>query len=368
MQIKGSIAIDSKTKRLVKKILPNQIAIISHEDIDEIAAESLVTSKVKAVINTKDSLTGKYPNGGPRVLLDNKIPLIDCVGEKILDNLVDGDEIVLDNEEIWLKNRLLASGREFNKQNYNKCMQIARKNMNKQLSIFTNNTLHYAQKEKDLFLNNITYPHLKTNIKGKEVVIVIRGQDYKKDLFLIKKYIKKVDPILIGVDGGADAILEIGLKPDLIIGDMDSVSDKTLKVKCERIVHAYTNGKAPGIERLKNLGLDYTTFASPGTSEDIAMLLAYEKGSETIVAVGTHTNMIDFLEKGRKGMASTILVRMKIGNKLIDAKGINHLYTRQYRPKKINKILVPLSLFTPLPALFRYFYNLVIKFYLLFNF
>ncbi|HHV82143.1 MAG TPA: hypothetical protein GXX43_00515, partial [Tepidanaerobacter syntrophicus] len=158
--------------------------------------------------------------------------------------------------------------------------------------------------------------------------------NYKEDLAAIKTYIDEVRPVLIGVDGGADALLEYGYTPDIIIGDMDSVSDNTLRICKEKdiVVHAYPDGRSPGLERIKKLGLDAKIFTSPGTSEDIAMLLAYEKGADLIVAVGTHSSMIDFLEKGRKGMGSTFLVRLKVGSILVDAKGVSKLYNQRLRP------------------------------------
>jgi uncharacterized membrane-anchored protein len=133
------------------------------------------------------------------------------------------------------------------------------------------------------------------------------------------------------VDGGADALLDFGLKPDMIIGDMDSVTTEALLTGAELVVHAYPGGDAPGLERLEALGLASTTFEAPGTSEDIAMLVAYEHGAQLIVAVGTHANVIEFLDKGRKGMASTFLTRLRVGPVLVDAKGVSRLYRGRVR-------------------------------------
>jgi uncharacterized membrane-anchored protein len=141
--------------------------------------------------------------------------------------------------------------------------------------------------------------------------------------------------VLIGVDGGADALLDRGAVPDLIIGDFDSVSERALRCGAQLIVHGFTDGRAPGAERLDELGLPYTVFSAPGTSEDVAMLLAYEKGAELMVAVGTHNSMVEFLDKGRAGMASTFLVRMKVGDALVDAKGVSRLYRSSVRTKDL---------------------------------
>jgi uncharacterized membrane-anchored protein len=169
---------------------------------------------------------------------------------------------------------------------------------------------------------------------------VVRGYDYKADLKALRTYIREVKPILIGVDGGADALVEEGYKPDIIIGDMDSVADATLKCGAELIVHAYAGGRAPGLSRLQELGLSATVFEAAGTSEDIAMVLAYEKSAELIVAVGTHANLVEFLDKGRQGMSSTFLVRLKVGGKLVDAKGVNKLYRSSVKISHLGLLLL----------------------------
>jgi uncharacterized membrane-anchored protein len=158
------------------------------------------------------------------------------------------------------------------------------------------------------------------------VLIVVRGYHYKEDLVALRPYIREYRPILVGVDGGADALLEMRLKPDMIVGDMDSVSDAALQSGAELVVHAYRDGRAPGLERLERMGLHAIAFPATGTSEDVAMLLADDKGAELIVAVGTHATLVEFLDKGRAGMASTFLTRLRVGGKLIDAKGVSRLY------------------------------------------
>ena len=202
------------------------------------------------------------------------------------------------------------------------------------------NTIEYAKREKGFILGETEIPKMTTNYKDRHVLVVVRGQDYKEDLATIKSYIEEMKPILVGVDGGADALLECGYNPDVIVGDMDSVTDEALKKAKEIVVHAYVDGRAPGLKRVQDLGLDAVVFPAPGTSEDIAMLTAYEYGAELIVALGSHSNMIDFLEKGRKGMASTFLVRLKIGAKLIDAKGVNLLYKSKLKMKYIWALVI----------------------------
>lgn len=334
MPITGTAKIDYKTKNLIKRLKPGDIAIIHHEDLDEVGALSLVNCKVKAVINAQKSITGRYPNPGPEMLANANIPILDDAGEDIM-SLEEGSVIKIEDDgKIYCENKLIGEGVFLTPEIIKSKMEDAKRNIENSLDEFINNTLDYAKKEKYLIMGGVSIPDINTPINGRHVLIVVRGNNYKDDLAATKTYIDEVRPVLVGVDGGADALLDYGYTPDIIIGDMDSVSDNALRICKDKdiIVHAYPDGRSPGLERLRKLGLDAKIFTSPGTSEDIAMLLSYEKGADLIVAVGTHSSMIDFLEKGRKGMGSTFLVRLKVGSILVDAKGVSKLYNQRLRP------------------------------------
>lgn len=333
--INGKIKIDRKTKNLVKRLNSSDIAIIRHMDIDELSARSLLESKVSVILNSENSITGRYPNPGPKILVDAGILLIDELGESFFEALSENDEIVVDNNIISKDGVVIGEGRLVDANVVELLMKQAIENMPEELDRFVQNTLEYALKEKDLITKNLEMPSIETKISGRHVLIVVRGKYYKEDLRAIHSYIKEHNPVLIAVDGGADALFEFGLKPDIVIGDMDSVTDYALKSVKEIIVHAYPNGKAPGLERINSLGLKSKIFSAPGTSEDIAMLLAYDNNASLIVAVGTHSNLIDFLEKGRKGMSSTFLVRLKVGSILVDARGVAELHKRSLKKRYV---------------------------------
>lgn len=328
--IRGTVVVDRKTKRLLKRIKPGQIAVLDHEDIDEIAARDLVAAKVKAVVNMSQSISGSYMSVGAKILLHHGIPLFDC--ERAIDALREGDLAEI-RESLLFSQSFSLHLREVTEEEITEKMKMAEKNLENRLNQFIENTLAYAHKEKEYYTSPLPNIPLKAKIKYKHVLIVVRGKHYREDLRAIRSYIEDYRPILIGVDGGADALLEEGWKPDLIIGDMDSCSDHALRSGAEIIIHAYPNGHAPASPRLDSLGIDYYILPASGTSEDVAMLFAYEQGADWIVALGAHSNMIDFLEKGRKGMASTVLVRMKMGMKLIDAKGVSMLYQKRVKWK-----------------------------------
>lgn len=347
--IKGMIRTGRKTKKLIPTLSPRSIVVLQHENLDEVAAEGLISAKVKAIINAASTMNGQYPLDGPRLLMLNGIPIVE-IGKEHFSKFRDGVEAEIREDAVYTSDGQVISCTPFTEEVWEERTKLAMHRVNRQLEAFIENTLHYANREKDFFIRPLQIPPLRTPISGKHAVIVVRGKGCREDLMAIRHYIEDYKPVLIGVDGGADALLDCGLKPDLVFGDMDSITDEALTCGAELVVHAYPNGEAPGMERIRQLGLQASKIAAPGTSEDIAMLLAYERKAELIVTLGSHTHMIDFLEKGRKGMASTMLVRMKIGNKLIDAKGVSKLYSR---PLKLRKLwFIPVAAMFPLGMLF----------------
>ncbi|WP_101773012.1 putative cytokinetic ring protein SteA [Peptostreptococcus faecalis] len=340
MRVEAKLKKDRKTKKLAKRIGSGEIALINHVDIDEVAAKSLIEAKISLVINAAESISGRYPNVGPTILSRNKIIIIDNVGMDVFDSLNEDDIVVVEDGKIYRNEVEIGSGEVLDEEAVSIKTKLAYENIEAELDRFIDNTIEYAKKEKGLILGETKIPDMKTNYAGKQVLVVVRGHNYKADLEAMLLYIEEMKPILVGVDGGADALLEFGYKPDVIVGDMDSVSDEALRSAKEIVVHAYVDGRAPGLKRVTDLGLEAITFPSLGTSEDIAMLAAYERGAKLIVALGTHSNMIDFLEKGRKGMSSTFLVRLKIGSKLVDARGVSMLYNSRLKLKYIISLIL----------------------------
>lgn len=331
----GMARVDKRTKDLVARIQPGEIAIIDHEDIDRVAAEALIQAQVRAVVNAAESISGKYPNLGPLLLVSAGIPVLDAVGPEVMEVtedtrvMVDGDRLL---EVTATGHHVLAKGRVLDLAEVEHRMDKAKRGISASLERFAENTIGYIKDERDVLLEAARLPEVRTEFHDRHVLIVVRGYDYKEDLKALRSYIREVRPVLIAVDGGADALLDMGLTPNMIIGDMDSVTTEALLCGAELVVHAYAGGHAPGLERLQALGItDAILYEATGTSEDIAMLLAYERGAELIVAVGTHANLIEFLDKGRKGMASTFLVRLRVGSILVDAKGVSRLYRGRVR-------------------------------------
>jgi uncharacterized membrane-anchored protein len=324
--ITGRARLGRRTKDLVKRLRPGDVAVIDHADLDRIAAEDLAAAGVAAVINVASSSTGRYPNAGPLVLARAGVKLVDAPAAPLFAELRDGDDVSIMGGEIRTNGAVLASGHSIGLEEANEQLEAQRARINEALGSFATNTIEHMREEGALLAGKIEFPPTRTRFRGRHVLIVVRGTTYRRDLKALRAYIEDTKPVLVGVDGGADAILEQGFEPDVVLGDMDSASDAALSCGAELIVHAYADGTAPGCERLNRLGLTYLVVPAVGTSEDVAMLLAHEKGAELIVSVGSHFNLTEFLDKNRAGMSSTFLTRLRIGETLVDAKGVSRLY------------------------------------------
>ena len=327
--------VDRRTKDLIRRVRPNEIAVIDHADVDRVAAEGLIQAGVAAVVNASASFTGRYPNSGPLLLTQAGIPLVDEVGSGALESLAEGDLLRVVGGEVWRGEELVATGRRQDAGDLAERLALARADIGAELESFAVNTLEYIRREARLTFAPLELPEVRCQFRGRHALVVVRGHDYRSDLAALRPYIREFAPVLVAVDGGADALLEIGLRPDVIVGDFDSVSEDALACGAELVHHVHPDGRAPGRENLVTWGVPYHEFVVEGTSEDVAMLLAAESGAELIVAVGTHASMVEFLDKGRAGMASTFLTRLRLGPLLVDAKGVNRLYDSRVRRRDL---------------------------------
>jgi uncharacterized membrane-anchored protein len=324
-RIRGTARIGRRTKELVRRLGAGDVAVINHRNLDRIAAEELVASGIQGAVNASPSSDGTYPNLGPLTLVCAGIPLVDADPD-IFDLLSDGDPVEIEEGRIYSRGALVAEGRKLDAEALASELEEQRRRIDRALHDFTENTMAHLREEGELLFGTMELPETRTGFRDRHVLIVVRGTDHVRDLRALRAYIEDVRPILVGVDGGADAIVAEGLHPDVVLGDMDSAGEEALRSGAELIVHAYPTGGAPGATRLRRLGLPHTVLPSAGTSQDAAMLLAFEKGASLIVSVGTHFNLVEFLDKQRGGMSSTFLTRLRLGESLVDARGVSHLY------------------------------------------
>ena len=322
----GKAKLGKRTKRLVKRLEAGDIAIVDHEGIDRVSADDLVATGVRCVVNVAASCSPSYPNSGPLILAEAGIHLVDVPGAPLFDLLKDGDPIHVHGGKVSSNGTMLAEGEVQDLETVVRAHELGRRQIGAAIESFAENTMAHIREERDLLAGRMELPDFETRFRDKPTLVVVRGVDHQKDLRMLRPYVRDVRPVLLAVDGGADAILEAGFKPNMIVGDMDSATDAALMCGAELVVHAYPDGRAPGRERLDKLGLEYKLVPAPATSEDVALLIAAEKGAELIVTVGSHFNLTEFLDKNRLGMSSTFLTRLRIGEILVDAKGVSRLY------------------------------------------
>jgi uncharacterized membrane-anchored protein len=325
-EVSGPARLGRRTKHLVKRLRAGDVAVIDHRDLDRVSAEDLIAVGAVAVLNCRASSAGNYPNMGPLLLVQAGIHLVDMGGDALFERLEEGQPVTVRGGDVLVKGEVVASGTVQEPSAVREATDTRRREIGEALEAFAHNTVEHILEERELLAGKIELPRFDTDFRDRPALVVVRGVDHKRDLRALRPYIRDVKPVLVGVDGGANAILEEGFKPDMIVGDMDSASEATLRCGAELVVHAYGDGRAPGRELLERLALPHKVLPAPGTSQDVAMLIAYEKGAELIVSVGSQSNLVEFLDKARRGMSSTFLTRLRIGEKLVDAKGVSRLY------------------------------------------
>jgi uncharacterized membrane-anchored protein len=325
----GPARLGRRTKLLTGHLKGGDIAVIDHENLDRVSAEDLVGVGVKAVLNCKPSTSGAYPNMGPQLLVDGGVHLVDMEDDGLFGLLRNGERIVVRGGDVLRGEEVIARGTVLEPDRVREQTDQRRREIGEARERFAQNTIEHMLEERELLAGALELPHFRTEFRDRPVLIVVRGVDHARDLRALRPYIRDQRPVLLGVDGGADAIREAGFKVDMIVGDMDSAAEPTLRCGAELILHAYADGRAPGRERLDELGLTYSEVPAPGTSQDVAMLLAAEKGASLIVSVGSQANLVEFLDKNRQGASSTFLTRLRVGEILVDAKGVSRLYRPQ---------------------------------------
>jgi uncharacterized membrane-anchored protein len=325
-EVAGPARLGRRTKRLVKMLRPGAVAVLDHRDLDRVSAEDLIAAGVVAVLNCSPSSTGVYPNMGPLLLVQAGIHLVDLPDDALFARLADGDEVVVRGGEVLRRTKLLASGEVQEPEAVRAATDERRREIGDALEAFAQNTIEHMLEERELLSGRIELPRFDTDFRDRPALIVVRGVDHQQDLRALRPYIRDMKPAILAVDGGANALLAEGFAPDMIVGDMDSATEQALRCGAELVVHAYPDGTAPGRGHLEMLGLPFKLVPAPGTSQDVAMLIAAEKGAQLIVSVGSQFNLVEFLDKNRRGMASTFLTRLRLGEILVDAKGVSRLY------------------------------------------
>jgi uncharacterized membrane-anchored protein len=334
-EVSGPVKLGRKTKLLIRHLIAGDVAVIDHLDVDRVSAEDLIAAGVHAVLNCKPSTSGSYPNQGPQLLVEAGVLLVDLSDDSLFGELADGDPVtvIADGERtarVLYRGTPLARGEVLDLARVRAETEARRREIGEALERFAQNTIEHMREERELLAGRLELPRFRTEFRDRSALVVVRGVDHQRDLRALRPFIRDTRPVLVAVDGGADALVEEGLCPDMIVGDMDSAGETALLAakegKTELVVHCYPDGRAPGRKRLEELGVPFKLVPAPGTSQDVAMLVAAEKGARLIVSVGSQFNLVEFLDRNRKGMSSTFLTRLRIGEILVDAKGVSRLY------------------------------------------
>lgn len=334
--VNGPVRLGRKTKLLVRRLVAGDVAVIDHLDIDRVSAEELIAAGAVAVLNCRASTSGSYPNLGPQLLVEAGVLLLDLPDDSLFESLSDGDPVTVrasgsgTRGEVLYKGRTLVCGEVLDVARVRAETEARRREIGEALERFARNTIEHMREERELLAGRIDLPRFRTDFRDRSALVVVRGVDHQRDLRALRWFIRDTRPVLVAVDGGADALLEAGYTPTMIVGDMDSASETALLAArdggTELVVHSYPDGRAPGKRRLEQLEVPFKLVPAPGTSQDIAMLIAAEKGARLIVTVGSQFNLVEFLDRNREGMSSTFLTRLRIGEILVDAKGVSRLY------------------------------------------
>jgi uncharacterized membrane-anchored protein len=324
--VAGPARVGRRTGQLLPRLKPGDIAVLDQVDLDRATADALVAAEVAAVVDASPMISGRYPNLGPEILAAAGIPVLDAAGTEVFGTVRDGARVRLDGDTLYAGETVLARGAAQTPDTIADQLLAAKTGLTAQLEAFAANTVEFAKRERPLLLDGSGVPEIRTPLAGRQVVVVCRGYDYLRELAGLRDYLREVRPVLIGVDGGADALREAGYTPDIVVGRLDAVSDEVLRSGADVVVHADAGGRAPGLARVLDLGADAVTFPASGGSEDVALLLAHRHGAALIVAVGTRATLLDLLDRDRGGMASTFLTRLTIGPTLVDAQAVIRLH------------------------------------------
>lgn len=329
--IVGTVRTDRDINRLLQRLNPGDIAVIDILDLDRITADALVDARVSAVVNASPSISGRYPNLGPEVLVANGITLIDSIGPEVFKKVKDGSTVRVHNGGIYNGDRRLIAGTPRTDADVHELMTEAKTGLVAHLEAFSGNTIEFIRSESPLLIDGIGIPDVDIDLRNRHVVVVSDGVGAAHDLKNLKPFIKEYQPVLIGVGTGADTLRKAGYRPLIVVGDPLLMSNDVLKSGAQVVLPADADGHAAGLERIQDLGVGAVTFPAAGSAADLALLLADHHGASLIVTVGHTASIEEFFDRERQqSNPSTFLTRLKVGAKLVDAKAVATLYRNRF--------------------------------------
>jgi uncharacterized membrane-anchored protein len=319
--------VDRSTDALLRRIKSGEIAVLDQQDLDRATADGLVAAGAVAVVNAAPSISGRYPNLGPEVLVASGVLLIDSVGPAIMHAVKDGSRIRIDDGVLFAGESRLGDGTVQDADSVADAMVEAKSGLSTQLEAFAGNTIEFMRRERAMLLDGDGVPDVDVEMAGRHVLVVAVGFDHAAELLRLRHYIRECKPVLVGVGAGADALLTAGYTPQLIVGDPAQVSHAALVCGADVVVPADPGGHAPGLHRVQDLGAGAMIFPSSANQEDLALLLVAHRGAALIITVGLSASMAEFLDRSRAtSNASTFLTRLQVGGTLVDGAALATLY------------------------------------------
>jgi len=325
--VTGTARVDRDIDRLLRRIGPGDVVVIDALDLDRITADALVEAGVVAVVNASPSISGRYPNLGPEVLVNNHVTLIDETGPDVFKKIKDGTRVRLHNGGVYAGDRRIALGTERTDEEIHDLMHEAKSGLVAHLEAFAGNTIEFIRSESPLLIDGMGIPDIDVDVNRRHVVVVAEEPNAFEDLKSLKPFIKEYQPVLVGVGTGADILRRAGYRPQLIVGDPETMSVEVLRSGAQVVLPADADGHAKGLERIQDLGVGAMTFPAAGSAADLALLLCDHHGASLIVTVGHSASIEEFFDRSRQqSNPSTFLTRLKVGEKLVDAKAVATLY------------------------------------------
>ena len=325
--VSGTARVDRDIDRLLRRVGPGDIVVLDALDLDRITADALVEAGVAAVVNASTSISGRYPNLGPEVLVANNVTLIDETGPDVFKKIKDGARVRVNNGGVYAGDRRIALGTERTDEEIHELMHEAKSGLVAHLEAFAGNTIEFIRSESPLLIDGMGIPDIDVDVNRRHVIVVAEDPSAADDLRALKPFIKEYQPVLVGVGTGADTLRKAGYRPQLIVGDPESMSVEVLRSGAQVVLPADADGHAKGLERIQDLGVGAMTFPAAGSAADLALLLCDHHGASLIVTAGHSASIEEFFDRSRQqSNPSMFLTRLKVGEKLVDAKAVATLY------------------------------------------
>ena len=311
----------------LRRLGPGDVAVIDQVDLDRATATALLEAGVVGVVNAAPSISGRYPNLGPELLVHAGVTLVDDCGAAVFSDLPDGTSVRLHDGAVHVGEREVVRGFAQDRDTVADLLEEARGGMAAQLEAFSANTSEFLARERALLVDGLGVPAVATPMRDKKVVVVAGSPGTAEEVRELKGFIREYAPVLIGVGEGADALRDAGHSPVIVLGTVAELDPVVARKARDVVVPADPDGFVTGLPRLQDLGVDPVAFPSSANPEDMALLLAHAHGAALVVAVGFDASLGGFLDRGRSGsIPSTFLTRLRLGPTLVDAPAVLALH------------------------------------------